>query len=398
METKLVNYAFISYKRIDADEEWAKTLNKWLNRWYIPTEIAYDERLNNNKRISPVIRDKDNFPPGNGLNETIKKYLRESRTLIIILSKAMLEDQINLRSMGGHAYVFEEIEYFKTLERPKHSIIPVYIDSEIQNPTDLLPPMLNDIDPKLIVNVNEYLPQKSERLWAKRITAVVAAGIFQKDQQLFFDYHRKAVRKSRIKFTLILLSIFFVLIGAPLFLLFNKQRIRTRIEESYGLIAQSRQARNLHDVQAALIFALEAYEKSPDLDAAVSNLRQQAIINEQEPRTFLTNTYVEITSGSKEILACNYDNGIIRLLHSYDLSEITRINSMPIRKMALSPDSRKIGMLAIDSIRIYDVSLQRFIYSKSLNGFMMFAPYHRVYFDSKSKFFFIYSSRCTPLS
>lgn len=178
MIDEIVNYAFISYKRIEPDETWAKNLHRLLNSWYIPTDIAYSERLNNNKRISPIVRDKDNFPPGNGLDETIKTALRQSRSLILILSKAMIEDQMARRSKGEHAYIFEEIEYFQSLERSQRSIIPVYIDSDNQNPSELLPPMLKGYD-KLILNVNDYF-QTSKRQWSKRVAAAVAAGIFKR--------------------------------------------------------------------------------------------------------------------------------------------------------------------------------------------------------------------------
>ena len=156
MEEEIVNYAFISYKRIEPDETWAKNLHRLLNSWHIPTNIAYSERLNNNKRISPIVRDKDDFPPGNGLDETIKMALRQSRSMILILSKAMIEDQMARRSKGEHAYIFEEIEYFQSLEHSQQSInslehsqrliIPVYIDSGNQNPSELLPPMLKGYD------------------------------------------------------------------------------------------------------------------------------------------------------------------------------------------------------------------------------------------------------------
>ena len=126
----LINYAFISYKRINPDEQWAKALHRQLVSWYIPTDIAPEQRLNGNKTISPIIRDKDSFPPGNGLSETIRTALRQSRTLILILSKKMIEDQTAKRETGEQAYIFDEIDYFLSLGRPRHAIIPVYFDSD----------------------------------------------------------------------------------------------------------------------------------------------------------------------------------------------------------------------------------------------------------------------------
>lgn len=363
MTDEIVNYAFISYKRIEPDETWAKNLHRLLNSWYIPTDIAYSERLNNNKRISPIVRDKDNFPPGNGLDETIKTALRQSRSLILILSKAMIEDQMARRSKGEHAYIFEEIEYFQSLERSQRSIIPVYIDSDNQNPSELLPPMLKGYD-KLILNVNDYF-QTSKRQWSKRVAAAVAAGIFQKDQGLFWDYHRKAVRKSRIKIASIILLVFIFFVGLPLLLLLNQQRVRTRIAESYGLIEQSRQARKAHDTQAALIFALEAYEKSPDLDAALSNLRQQAIPNKHEPRTFLAGSST-ISSNGEELITYNWRNQTVSIRDIRDLSVIETIGGsfLTIWRMSFSPDSRIVGLLGGDSLWIYNRDMHKYIYAE----------------------------------
>ena len=387
MTDEIVNYAFISYKRIEPDETWAKNLHRLLNSWYIPTDIAYSERLNNNKRISPIVRDKDNFPPGNGLDETIKTALRQSRSLILILSKAMIEDQMARRSKGEHAYIFEEIEYFQSLERSQRSIIPVYIDSDNQNPSELLPPMLKGYD-KLILNVNDYF-QTSKRQWSKRVAAAVAAGIFQKDQGLFWDYHRKAVRKSRIKIASIILLVFIFFVGLPLLLLLNQQRVRTRIAESYGLIEQSRQARKAHDTQAALIFALEAYEKSPDLDAALSNLRQQAIPNKHEPRSFLKNNVV-ISSDGQEILSYDHNSYSVRILRADDLSEIETIGRsyLHIWDMSFSPDARKVGLWGIDSLWIYDRDQHKCIYAERHRMFYNgFSSYEHAFFDSKNKYY-----------
>ena len=383
----IVNYAFISYKRIEPDETWAKNLHRLLNSWYIPTDIAYSERLNNNKRISPIVRDKDNFPPGNGLDETIKTALRQSRSLILILSKAMINDQMARRSKGEHAYIFEEIEYFQSLERSQRSIIPVYIDSDNQNPSELLPPMLKGYD-KLILNVNDYF-QTSKRQWSKRVAAAVAAGIFQKDQGLFWDYHRKAVRKSRIKIASIILLVFIFFVGLPLLLLLNQQRVRTRIAESYGLIEQSRQARKAHDTQAALIFALEAYEKSPDLDAALSNLRQQAIPNKLEPRSFLKNNVV-ISSDGQEILSYDHNSYSVRILRADDLSEIETIGRsyLHIWDMSFSPDARKVGLWGSDSLWIYDRDLHKYIYADRHRMFYIgFSSNEQGFFDSQNKYY-----------
>lgn len=379
MEEKIENYAFISYKRINQDEEWAKNLHRLLNSWYIPTSIGYNERLNNNKRISPTIRDKDNFIPGNDLDETIKSNLRQSRSLILILSKAMIEDQKRLISEGKHAYIFEEIEYFKSLGRPEHSIIPVNIDTDDQHPLELISPMLMDYS-KLTVNVKDYR-HKSKKKWFKQVAASVAAGIFQKDRTLFWDYHRKAVRRSYIKIAGLVLLTSILFIGIPLLFLLNRQHTRTRVAESYGLIEKSQQASKIHDTQAALIFALEAYEKSPDLDITLSNLRQQAIPDVRKPRTLLKSSFAAISPDAKKIAVFDTKLNTIKLLRTNDFSEIETIGSsfMPVWRISFSHDSRMVGISGTDSLWIYDSNIHKYIYREKHRKFLL-APYGDWYY------------------
>ncbi len=382
----LINYAFISYKRINPDEQWAKALHRQLVSWYIPTDIAPEQRLNGNKTISPIIRDKDSFPPGNGLSETIRTALRQSRTLILILSKKMIEDQTAKRETGEQAYIFDEIDYFLSLGRPRHAIIPVYIDTDQENPSAILPPMLRGYD-QLVLNTNDYRLDAEGKLrsktnWAQRTAAAVAAGIFGKDQDLFWNFHRRAVHRFRIRAAL---SAGLPLLAVVLFFcyLWIAQTTRTRIVETYRLIGQSRQADKALDTQAALIFALEAYEKSPDLNEALSNLRRQAVPDSRKPRTILPGGVVVSRDGT-ELLYYDPKTSVVRILRTNDLSEVERVghSGMHIWEMDFSPDSKRVALLGGDSLRIYDRESHKRIYAHRHRYHMVgFSSLYHTLFD-----------------
>ena len=382
----LINYAFISYKRINPDEQWAKALHRQLVSWYIPTDIAPEQRLNGNKTISPIIRDKDSFPPGNGLSETIRTALRQSRTLILILSKKMIEDQTAKRETGEQAYIFDEIDYFLSLGRPRHAIIPVYIDTDQENPSAILPPMLRGYD-QLVLNTNDYRLDAEGKLrsktnWAQRTAAAVAAGIFGKDQDLFWNFHRRAVHRFRIRAAL---SAGLPLLAIVLFFcyLWIAQTTRTRIVETYQLIGQSRQADKALDTQAALIFALEAYEKSPDLNEALSNLRRQAVPDSRKPRTILPGGVVVSRDGT-ELLYYDPKTSVVRILRTNDLSEVERVghSGMHIWEMDFSPDSKRVALLGGDSLRIYDRESHKRIYAHRHRYHMVgFSSLYHTLFD-----------------
>ena len=152
MNRKFQYYAFISYKheqkaegKFAADEKWAHIFKKYLESWKIPTHIPDSERLNDGDLlISPIFRDSENYPSNHDLNELTYKFLSESKTLVVILSREMLEDQLKLRYEDGqNAWIFNEIEYFVDLGNSKDSIILFYVGEDEIDPNALIKDMID---------------------------------------------------------------------------------------------------------------------------------------------------------------------------------------------------------------------------------------------------------------
>ena len=102
MKKQFKYYTFISYKheqkangKFTTDEKWAHIFKSHLESWEIPAHIPSQERLNEeDERIYPVFRDSENYPVSGELNQLTHKSLSESKTLLVILSREMLEDQL----------------------------------------------------------------------------------------------------------------------------------------------------------------------------------------------------------------------------------------------------------------------------------------------------------------
>ncbi|MFK5924971.1 MAG: toll/interleukin-1 receptor domain-containing protein [Verrucomicrobiota bacterium] len=126
--------AFISYSHRDA--KWAMWLHRSLERYVVPLD-AYpsDKKLQrdlskDNRRLSPIFRDRDEMPASVSLAATIHDALEESENLIVLCSPSAASSQ----------YVNAEIEIFCKL-RPgnKQKIYALIVEGE---PPDCFPEAL----------------------------------------------------------------------------------------------------------------------------------------------------------------------------------------------------------------------------------------------------------------
>ena len=220
MEQNKEYYAFISYKheqksngKFATDEKWAHIFKKNLESWKIPTHIPIEDRLNkNDKMIFPVFRDSENYPSSQSLNQLTYKFLAKSKTLVVILSREMLEDQFKLRyEDGDNAWIFNEIERFIDLGNSKDSIIAFYVGEDDINPNELIKNMIDRCEAKeMECKALQYIYQP-ERI-VKRLrdfkdkgkdinqyaTAIIAAGIFNSDPLYFINAYELAERKREV--------------------------------------------------------------------------------------------------------------------------------------------------------------------------------------------------------
>ena len=220
MNQQFQYYAFISYKheqsgdgKFAADEKWAHVFKRYLESWRIPTHVPVGERLNEDDLlISPVFRDSEDYPTSHDLNQLTYKFLSESKTLIVILSREMLEDQLRLRyEEGSEAWIFNEIEYFVELGNSLESIINFYVGEDEIDPNMMIKEKIDWCESRGVeCKALNYLYQPGKIVKRLRdfkdkgkeinqyATAVIAAGIFNSDPRFFINAYELAERKRTV--------------------------------------------------------------------------------------------------------------------------------------------------------------------------------------------------------
>jgi len=380
-------YAFISYKhakddtnKFVADEKWAHILKQQLELWHIPTQVPEEKRLNkNDKRIYPVFRDAENYPSGQ-LDELTCDRLSKCKTLVVVLSKEMLDDQIKLRykEQDQTAFVFEEIEKFIKLGNTKDSIVIFYVGDDGINPNELLKEKidlckLNNWDCKAL----EYLYKPGEIIKKLRdfkdkgkeinqyVTAAVAAGIFNAAPEYFinaYELERKN-RRNKVVIFLLLVVILLLSIGAFAWVQFKSRKT----EEAFRYVELSKKAADVCDVQGSRILALKAYDIKPDLLEAQQQMYNVSNEKIDEPYAILPFQVLSHSDGT-EIMHFQDDKFFIR--RTLDLVIIDSIlgESSP-EEVLLSNDGRKIVFVSFDSLKIYDRDLKEYVLCHKIPGY-----------------------------
>lgn len=237
-------YAFISYKhsrddgKFEEDTKWATELDKELRYLSIPTEIDKTLLIHpEDDSVDPVFRDVTGLPiVKNGqLEQVLKRKLRSSKALVLILSKEMVKEE-NEKYEKGEAWIYWEIKQFKNFHGKDALIIPVYIDKDDYSP-DKVPTAIG-IE-KNFQNIEKpYQSYRSEYDWAsqktlffQRTAASVAASIFGIDKEenkaAFWNIKQRArqadeAEKKRSRLQKIFLLFIFGVVAAVAVFFFNR--------------------------------------------------------------------------------------------------------------------------------------------------------------------------------
>ena len=334
-------YAFISYKhkqtenkKFIKDEEWAKILKKGLQSLKIPTQISKDVRLNQNGRVDPIYRDTENHLSGYDLDELTYNSLSKSKTLIVIISKEMLEDQFDIRyKQGKEAWIFNEIECYIGLGNKMESIIPFYVGDEEINPNDIIKEIKERCDadgveckaldylyqPGRIIKKVGDLKEKGKEI-KQYASAIIAASIFNSDSHYFVDAYKLEQEKRKRRLICLVLVVVSCLIIGFSFIYYQSKLIRT--EEAFRYVELSKRAEKALDLQGARILALKAYEKSPELFEAKYQLYKMANDYEDKPYAMLPFS-VLVSDDGTEVMHFQGNKFLIRRIK--DLSVIDSI-------------------------------------------------------------------------
>jgi hypothetical protein len=116
-------YAFVSYKRGEADEKWARRLQRELERYRVPVADLKGGHVSNSPGVLPrrlrVFRDKSDLGSHPTVEQGLSENLDSSRWLIVVCSPRSAESP----------YVDAEVRRFVETGRGEN-IVPFYIGTE----------------------------------------------------------------------------------------------------------------------------------------------------------------------------------------------------------------------------------------------------------------------------
>lgn len=245
--------AFISYRHISPDREWAEWLQAALETYRLPGGLAREGGLP--RRIARVFRDEEELAASPDLSDSIKAALARSRFLIVVCSPQTLDSQ----------WVAEEIRTFRDLGRGD-CILVLLVAGE---PGELFPRLFAQGPEPLAADVRvarpprrrlPFVPIALRRARIKLLAPILGRGFDELWQRDWERQRRKLVLGGAAAGVLVT-----VLSGLALFAL-DSSRERAR-QEAMRLAAASQQVADAGDPAMALLLAAEAVRASPRGDA-----------------------------------------------------------------------------------------------------------------------------------
>lgn len=395
-------YAFISYKHRDgehfvADSRWAKRLKTELGMMHLSTPpIERDSIIDeHDDTISQVFRDDDNLSGGE-LTEAIRKALKESKMLVIILSKEMVADQNKkeaehkdavaqldeqlksgaitkeeyeeLFNKTPRAWLLEEYELFMELHGDNmDNVCLVNVEGEPISPdnTEMIPnyllKRLNDnkriVSPFQNFNDPQFGKQivwgKDEGYYIERTAAAIAGQIFGLDPEEFWSYRQK--QKQAERFKMLTVAALALLVVSSLAFLLILSGSRRREEQAIRFMDRAQTMIQKGDRQKAMILARSAYEKSPRSSVIKDFMRQFQTESGTKPFSLLRYQCFVNPARNEVVYYDSQDNKSLYVLNGKDFS--TRLVFRDIdflNSLYFSPDGEKMLIAGADSIKIYD--------------------------------------------
>ena len=204
-------YAFISYKhendkgQFKEDAAWAEALDDELRFLHIPVEISREELIREtDESVNPVFRDDTNLPMTREgeLPKELKKKLKASKTLVLILSHKMVQDQNKKYSKDkekNEAWVYWEVMTFLELHNHDWSrVIPVFIEKERYSPSSIgtsinMERKYSNIQKPWQDYGTKYDWDNDRQSFYRRVACDVASAIFHvDDKEAFWNVKEKA--------------------------------------------------------------------------------------------------------------------------------------------------------------------------------------------------------------
>ena len=389
-------YAFISYKhsrddgRFMEDTKWATELDKELRYLNIPTEINKTQLIHpDDDSVDPVFRDVTGLPiVKNGeLEKVLKRKLRRSKTLVLILSKEMVREE-NEKFKSGEAWIYWEVKQFLSYHDKDYTrIIPVYIDKDDYSPSKV--PTAIEIE-KRFQNIekpyqsyrSDYDWDKQKNLFYQRTAAAVAGSIFgidsEENKAAFWNFKERArkaneaeKKKNRIQ-KVFLGFIAAVVAAVSLFIWFN---YKSSLSDAYVNKAQAALADGNRGLAIRFAEAAHAGRRSNKKAYEVmwaANDSTKAFLTVKSPVSFSGN----------DSLFCYIDNHKhVVIMDAISFEEVDRIDAGMAQEVSLSPLGGKVVVWDDGNIyRIFDRNTR--VWSEILSQYRN----HDVYWGDEDKF------------
>jgi len=375
MSTEYKYYAFISYKhekkgKFKEDAAWAVSLDKELRSLNIPTQISSDELLKeSDDSVDPIYRDTSNLPQtiGGKLHATLEKNLRASKTLILILSKAMIEDQntgYNSNPNKNKAWIYWEVKTFLRYHDNDWSrVIPVYIDNDEYN-RELIKTRIgiednyDNIQKPWHDYNKEFDWELNKKLYYMRVACDVASAIFRlDDKSVFWNIKEKAqqtikaeqekskTQKRVLRNILEFLAIIAIVIVA---LLFHSR--------SVSYVDKARMALDSGNRREAQVFADKAHRNWPNNKEA----RELMWAAKDSTKAFLTVNSKVSFDRADSLFAYVERNKIVVIVDADTFEEIERIDAGRADWVELSPNAQMVAIYYGNGVRFYNRKKQAF--------------------------------------
>jgi WD40 repeat protein len=334
--------AFVSYRHISPDREWAARTMKFLESYKTPRSLITQ---NYPARIGRLFRDEDEIPASSDLSQEIKTALQSSRNLIVICSP----------ETPNSAWVRGEIDYFQRLGKGDR-IIALLIAGEPSEafPAELrrrlifenggtfqeeIEPIAADVRPR-----TKRSPKVTEQREFLRLAAALLGCRF--DDLVQRDAQR---RRRRLLYQVCTASFAGVLIGGA-GLLWWRQLSSAAISlarTTAGKLAeQSAAAQNVGNDDVALRLAVLAANMDPkdesparlNLMSVLSKLRWRAVLRDN------TEGFEGLSFSAKGDRIAGFTSHALHVWEIPSGKELPVIYGFknPVHRMQLSPDGTRI--------------------------------------------------------
>ena len=380
-------YAFISYKRDGLDKKWAKLIYKQLTNYNlnvyfkdIEDSIVEHEKINvNDKTIKPIFKDTEQLVAGGDLNEKIKQALRNSRKLIVVCS----------RNMKAHEYWINlEVKYFISLGHGPEDILPIIIESEIENsspekcfPTDLPTNWhaISVLDHKLTEEdgyIARLVMSVGSNKYRKTILSLIP-NLFPTVKRSLEELWEIDKRQKITKWLLsIIFMVIFVAILCVLLLLLHNARTRAYEGLSMRLVEEAQIECRMKNMQRAALLLQQVKEIkdelfvgdfSPFVDDYITRGINDFYNAADTVREYVVTPSILAQSNNKKVLAGFKPDG--NIIYIWDTTTLGIIDTIRVESnimhMSISRSGKYIFVLGINDCCVVDFESKRVIFKKS---------------------------------